>query len=304
MYDLIIIGAGPAGSTAAVYAARKKLNVLILTREVGGQALWSADVENYLGFKIVTGQQLVEKFRDHLKDYDLKLKEGVTVTKIKKEDNKFIVETKDTKYESKSVLIASGKIPKRLNIPGEAKFLAKGLAYCATCDAPLFADMDVAVIGGGNSALDATLQLIEIAKKVYLITKNDKLYGDEILIDKVLSSDKLELLTNTQTEEVLGDMFVNKIKVRDTKKEKSKVIDVSGIFIEIGSRPSTSFCKDLIELNELNEIIINCEAKTSIPGIFAAGDVTNVPDKQIIIAAGEGSKAALASYRYLSKLKD
>lgn len=303
MYELIIIGAGPAGLTAAIYAARKRVNTLVLTKEVGGQALWSSEVENYLGFKIVTGEHLVSKFRSHLEGYDVLLKEGVIVTNIEKKDNIFIVHTKNEVYESRAVIISSGKVPKRLNITGETTFLGHGLAYCATCDAPLFSDMNVAVIGGGNSALDAALQLTKIAKKIYLITVNDDIYGEEVVKEKVLSANNLELLTFTQTDEVLGDQFITQLKVTNIKTNESRFLDVSGVFIEIGSIPSTSFCKDLVKLNDRNEIIVNCETKTNVSGLFAAGDVSNVPDKQIIIAAGEGSKAALSAYRYLTNQK-
>ncbi len=191
-----------------------------------------------------------------------------------------------------------------LNIPGEKKFKNKGITYCATCDAPLFAGKDVAVIGGGNSALDAAIQLINIAKKVYLININDSFQGDEIRLEKVRNSDKVEILNSTETKEIIGHEFVKKIKV--VKDSEEKILDVEGVFIEIGSTPSLIPVKapdSELELNQYKEIVVNEHCETNIPGLFAAGDVTNIPEKQIIVAAGHGCIASLSAFGYLSKTK-
>ncbi|MFQ5717372.1 MAG: NAD(P)/FAD-dependent oxidoreductase [Nitrospinales bacterium] len=302
-HDVIIIGTGPAGMTAAVYCARKKLETLIIGQQLGGQAALSGAMENYLGFHLITGAQLIEKFHEHLEDFkEVTHRHGVEVTDIKKHKSGFRVTTKDGQHHfGKTVIVASGKIPRKLNVPGEDKYKNLGVTYCATCDAPLFPKKDVAVIGGGNSALDATLQLIKIAKKIYLINITEALGGDAVMREKVEKSKKVEILNNTKTLEILGDKFVTGIKVETEGQEKT--LPVSGVFIEIGSIPSVGFIKDLVELNERNEIVIDRRNMTSVPGIFAAGDVTDVLEKQVIVAAGEGAKAAIHASEYLEKQK-
>jgi alkyl hydroperoxide reductase subunit F len=314
MYDLIIIGGGPAGMTAAIYAARKKLNTLVLTENLGGQTLWSSEVDNYLGFQLVSGAELVSKFRAHIKRldeenalFDLEVKEGIKVKKVRKiSGEEFEVETlTGEKHKARGLIVASGKIPRKLGVPGEDKFLGRGLTYCATCDAPLFRGKDVAVIGGGNSALDAVIQLIKIANKIYLININPKLGGDEIMREKVLEAkDKVEILNAHETLEIKGEKVVTGLVVRNISNAEVRELSLQGVFVEIGSVPSTSFIKDMVKLNEWGEIIIDPATNaTSESGIFAAGDVTEVREKQIVIAAGEGAKAALAAYEHLVKLK-
>lgn len=303
MYDLIIIGAGPAGITAAVYAARKKLNTLVITKNIGGQAALSGEVGNYTGYQFISGPELSKKFEEHLKSFNIDLQEGVETLSIEKTDN-FKIKTEKKEFESKTVIIATGRTPRMLNIPGEREFKNKGITYCATCDAPLFAGKDVAVIGGGNSALDAAIQLIKIAKKVYLININNSFQGDEIRLEKVRNSDKVEILNNTKTKEIIGNSFVKKIKV--VKDSEEKILDVEGVFIEIGSTPSLMPVKASdgeLELNQYKEIVVNKHCETNIPGLFAAGDVTNIPEKQIIVAAGHGCIASLSAFEYLSKLR-
>lgn len=298
MHDLIIIGAGPAGITAGVYAARKKMKVLVISKDIGGQAAWSGDIENYTGYQFISGPELAAKFEEHMRKYDIELKENEGGIDLKKEGEIITVTTDKGKYEARTTIIASGKRTRELNVPGENEFKNKGLTYCATCDAPLFSGRDVAVIGGGNSALDATLQLMHIAKHIYLINITPALGGDAIMREKVQESEMVTVLNNAHVSAIIGDKMVNAIKVKKEGKEES--LNVGGIFVEIGLIPNSEFAKD-IEKNQLGEIIVNNRNETNIPGVFAAGDVTDVPEKQIIIAAGEGSKACLSAFRYLSE---
>ncbi|MDD3088118.1 MAG: FAD-dependent oxidoreductase [Candidatus Omnitrophica bacterium] len=298
LYDLIIIGAGPAGITAAVYAARKKMDFLVLTGDIGGQAAWSGDIENYTGYQFISGPELAQKFEEHMRKYDVPVKEKEEVIEIRKLEKDILVKTLRGEYQSKTVIIASGKRSKELGVPGEKEFKNKGLTYCATCDGPLFAGKDVAIIGGGNSALDAALQLIKIARKVYIINNTLNLGGDLIMRQKVESAENTVIKNNSQVSAVLGDKLVEKIRVVSQGREEE--ISVQGIFVEVGLIPNSGFIKD-VEKNSHGEIKINSYNETSIPGIFAAGDVTDVPQKQIIIAAGEGSKASLGAFNYLSR---
>jgi NADH-dependent peroxiredoxin subunit F len=300
--DLIILGAGPAGLTAGVYAARKQLDTLIISENIGGQTLWSSDIENYLGFTYITGAELVDKFEDHLRRFSLR-QEFTRATKLCKINNGFRVETEDLReFEARSVIIATGKSPRMLSVPGERDFRGRGVTYCSTCDAPLFAGMEVAVIGGGNSGLDAAVQLTRITPKVYIVERMERLRADEILQQKVREAHNVEILLETVPVQISGDVTVSAITVQHLPTGEQRTLPVRGIFVEIGLVPNTDFLGDLLELNEWGEIPINCATETKIPGLFAAGDVTNVPEKQIIIAAGEGSKAALRAYSYLIRL--
>jgi alkyl hydroperoxide reductase subunit F len=296
MYDLVIVGAGPAGITAAVYAARKKISCLIITKDIGGQAAWSGDIENYTGYQFISGPELTAKFEEHLRKYNIELKENEEVIELKKIDNKVLIKTNKGNYEARTTIIASGKRSKQLNVLGEEKFKNKGLTYCATCDGPLFSDKVVAVIGGGNSALDAALQLIRIAKQVYLINITSKLGGDAVMQEKLIKANNVSVLNGTQVTEVLGGKMVSGIKIN--KEGKQDTLPVQGVFVEIGLIPNSEFAKD-VGKNQTGEIKIDCRNQTNSPGIFAAGDVTDVPEKQIIIAAGEGSKACLSAFRFL-----
>lgn len=301
MYDLIIIGAGPAGITSAIYAARKKLNFLVITKDIGGQAGISADIENYTGYQYITGPDLVKKFKDHMDEFKMEVKEGEEVVGVEKINGTFRVKTDTETYESKTLIIATGAKPRTLNVPGEGKFKNRGVTYCATCDAPLFANMDVAVIGGGNSALDATLQLIKIANRIYLININPSFRGDEVMIEKVEKSDKVVTLYNAKTLEILGDKMVTGIRLE--KDGEQKILNVQGIFVEIGYVANSDLVANLVELNKRGEVVVDEHCKTNLPGIFSVGDVSSAPYKQIVVAAGDGAKAALSAYEYLSRLR-
>lgn len=298
MKDLVIVGAGPAGITAAVYAARKKMDFAVLTNDIGGQAAWSGDIENYTGYQFISGPDLAIKFKEHLEKFEFDLQEGVGVRKIEREGESFSILT--SKFEplmTKTVIIASGKRPRKLDVPGEDEYKNRGVTYCATCDGPIFSNKIVAVIGGGNSALDAALQMIRLASKVYLINLTDKLTGDPVMQEKLAAAKNMEILNNTKISEIYGSKFAEGIKI-DTLGE-NRDIKLQGIFVEIGLIPNSDLI-DFVAKNQLGEIIVSCANETNIPGVFAAGDVTNVPEKQIIVAAGEGAKAALTAFRYLS----
>jgi NADH-dependent peroxiredoxin subunit F len=298
IYDLIIIGAGPAGITASVYAARKRLDFLVISLDIGGQAAWSSDIQNYTGYQFISGPELAQKFEEHMRKYDTVLKENEEVVELKKSGEIILVKTNKADYEARSVIIASGKKSKELGVVGEKEFKNRGLSYCATCDGPLFTGKSVAVIGGGNSAMDAVLQLVKIAKQVYVINSTDQLGGDLIMRQKVSEAPNVTILNNSNVTAVLGDKFVSAIKVTSSSVQKD--LAVQGVFVEIGLIPNSGFVKDAAK-NARNEIKIDSSNQTNIPGIFAAGDVTDVLEKQIIIAAGEGSKAALSVFRYLAQ---
>jgi alkyl hydroperoxide reductase subunit F len=300
LYELIIVGAGPAGITAAVYAARKKMEILVITKDIGGQASWSGDIQNYTGYQFVTGPELAIKFEEHMRKFDFEIKENEEVREIVSKDHIISIKTNKGNYRSKTVIVASGKRSRELGVPGEQVYKNKGLTYCATCDGPLFTGKDVAVIGGGNSALDAALQLVKIANRIYIIDRSEYLNGDEIMQEKLRADKKVIIFNNSQVKEVSGDTFVKNIRIEKNKKEQ--LLNVQGIFVEIGLIPNSDFAIDL-EKNVRKEIKVNQRNETNIPGIFAAGDVTNVPEKQIIIAAGEGAKAVLSAFRYLNTRK-
>jgi alkyl hydroperoxide reductase subunit F len=300
MYDLIIIGAGPAGITAGVYAARKRMSVLVVSRDIGGQAAISGDVENYTGYQFITGPELAQKFEEHIRKFDIILKENETIEEIKKAGDKILVKTDKASYETRTAIIASGKRLRQLNMPGEKEFRNKGVSYCATCDAPLFSGKNVAIIGGGNSALDAALQLIKIARHVYIINITANIGGDAIMLEKINECSIVTVMNNTQVISVFGEKMVTGIQVKTEGNLQN--LAVEGVFIEIGLMPNSEFVSS-VEKNKFGEIKVDGSNQTNIPGIFAAGDVTDVPEKQIIIAAGEGAKAALGTFKYLSQHK-
>lgn len=298
--DLIIVGAGPASITAGVYAARKRMHFQMITADIGGQASLSWDIENYLGYQFITGQELVEKFKEHLQKFDVEVRENEKATLVEKSGDTVKIETEKGNYNAKTVVLASGRRPRKLGVQGEDELKNKGITYCATCDAPLFAGMDVAVIGGGNAGLDATLQLLKIAEKIYLIEERPALTADRVMIEKAKESGKVVLYTDTRVKRIYGEHLVQGIEIE--KGDKAEDLPVSGIFIEIGSTPASDFAMG-VKKNAGGEIIVNCGCETDIPGIFAAGDVTNVPAKQIIVACGEGAKATLSAFDYVNRME-
>jgi alkyl hydroperoxide reductase subunit F len=297
-YDVMIVGGGPAGLTAAVYAARKMLNVILLTQNVGGQALLSLDVENYMGFQFVSGQELMDRFESQVEQYRVQ-KALTEVSHIAKDGDEFVALTVDgAKYRGRTVIIATGKKSRTLNAKGVDRLVGRGVSYCATCDAPLFADLDVAVLGGGNSAITAAYELKSIAHKVYLINRSPW-KADEVYLKKISDAPNVERLLGYELVEVIGDDALTAAVFRSLSDGSLVKLSVAGIFIEIGLIPNSGIVKDLVLLNKLEEIVVSCDCSTSLPGMFAAGDVTTVPEKQIIVAAGEGAKAAISAYKYL-----
>ncbi len=302
MYELIIIGAGPAGLAAAVYAARKKLNILLLSEDLGGQPNQTAGIENYLGYQFIEGPELVQKFREQVEQFPIDEKIGDGAVSISRLDGGFEVRTKKGEtYQARAAIIATGKRPRPLNVPGEERLRGKGVTYCAICDGPLFEGMKVVVIGGGNSALEAADDMVKIGEHVYLVSLTP-LTGDQVLIDRVKGAANLTIFTGHETLEIMGDNFVSGIKIRDLKSGEVRSLGVGGVFIEIGLIPNSEVAKGLASLNRLGEIEVNCACETGVPGLYAAGDVTTVPEKQIVVAAGEGAKAALQAHRYLQRL--
>jgi len=304
MYELIIVGGGPAGMTAAVYAARKKLNTLLISYDIGGQGLTTWLVENYRGYQFIEGRELMQKFEEQVKQFptDVKVEVGKRAGKLSRVDGGFEVRADSGEtYQAKVVILATGKRPRQLNVAGEEKLRGKGVTYCAICDGPLFAGENVAVIGGGNSALEAADDMVKIAERVYLVSPTP-LTGDQILVDKVKNAGNLTIFLEHEVLEIKGESRVEAIRIRDLKSKQEKELDVGGIFIEIGLIPNSDLVKELVTLNRLGEIEVNCGNETGVPGFFAAGDVTSVPDKQIVVAAGEGAKAALQAHRYLQRL--
>jgi alkyl hydroperoxide reductase subunit F len=308
LYDVIIIGAGPSGLSAAIYAIRKSLKTLVISKDIGGQAALSNDIENYLGFSLVKGTELTAKFREHMDHFkdSLTLEEGVEVTQIQRQSlgdqPGFTVQTGDGKsHLGRTILIASGRTPRMLNVPGEREFLGKGVANCATCDAPFYKDKEVAIVGGGNSALDAALPLLKVAKKVTIINLTEKLTGDQVMLNQVEKSDCVTIYNNATTTKILGDSKVTGIEFKDSRTQETKTLEVMGVFIEVGWVPNAPFDK-LTEKDSRGQIKVDAELRTSVHGIWAAGDINDQWGEQIIIASGEGAKAALSINTYLSKL--
>jgi len=305
VYDLIIIGADSAGLTAGIYAGRKKMNTLTLTKKIGGQSLLTDNIENYPGFLRVSGVGLVSNMKKQVEKYGIPIKENEEVVEILKKDDKFLVKTSKEEHETSTVIIATGQHWKELKVPGEKEFIGRGVSTCAICDAPFYDGKEVAIVGGGNSAFDSAYDLLKYANKIYIVHHSEKFKGDKIMHEKLLQSGKVEFLTLAETKEIKGDKFVESLVYEDLSASgglasNKKELKVSGVFINIGQIPNSSFTENFLKLNEYKEIITDKHGVTSVPGVFAAGDVTDVKYKQNIIAAAAGAKAALSAYGYLS----
>ncbi len=313
VYDSIIIGGAAASLTAAIYAARRAMKTLVIAKSIGGQAAMTDVIENYPGFLKVGGIPLMNKMLKQA------IKSGAEV--IFEEVNGIdeipnanagkpmftIKTTSGNKYKSKSVILSYGKTPRTLDVPGEGEFGAKGVSYCATCDAPLFKGKTTVVVGGGNSALEAAEYLSKICPKVYLIHRRDAFRGFEYLVEEVKKRKNIEILYNSVVKEIKGENTVHSIVVENVSNNKTSELEVSGVFVEIGSVTKTEFIKHLVKLDQMGQVITSNNAETYYPdsdkvrpGLFAAGDITQTPFKQIVVSAGEGCKAALQAYNYLA----
>lgn len=302
-FDVVIVGAGAAGLTAAIYTSRRALKTLIISKDVGGQAALTTEIENYPGVGLVDGFDLMNRFLADAKKFGAMTK-SEEAKKIEKDiNNDFIITTNSNQYRAAAVILAFGLTPRDLGVPGEEELKGKGVSYCATCDGPLFKEKIVAVIGGGNSALDAAEYISRIAKKVYLIHRRDKFRGDEILVDRVKKISNIEILYNTNIASIKGTNKVEAIELIDVNNQTIKDLSVDGLFVEIGHVAKTEWVGDLVEFDEHKQIKTNKNCETKTPGLFAAGDVTDINYKQIIISGGEGAKAALQAYRYLQQTK-
>jgi len=303
VYDVIIVGGGPAGLAAAVYAARKNLKTLLIAADIGGQVNLTLRVENYLGYQLIEGAELISKFQEQVKQYPIDQKVGYKVTRVDRTGDDLEVTADDgERYRARSVVFAAGKHSRPLNVPGEAELVGRGVSYCEICDGPLFAGQRVAVIGGGNSALEAVLDMVKIAEHVSLISRTG-LTCDPILVEKTKGFANLTVYLQHVTERIEGTKLVEAIVIRDLTTGEIKRLPVAGVFVEIGLVPNSDAVKHLLSLNEIGEVPVNCSSETAVPGLYAAGDVTTVPEKQILVAAGEGVKAILQAHRYLQRLR-
>lgn len=300
--DVVVIGGGPAGVSSAIYAARKGLNVSIVSEKFGGQLTETVGIENFISNPYTTGKELTSNLFNHAKEYDIILKEHVQVEKIGGEDIKSITLSSGEKMESRSVIIATGAKWRNLNIPGEKEYLGKGVAYCPHCDGPFFKGKDVVVVGAGNSGLEAALDLSNIAKTVTVLEFLPFSKADKILRDKARDTKNIEIILNVETQKILGDnKKVTGIRYIDKSTQDVYTSNVSAIFIQIGLIPNSHFVKNLLDLNKYGEIITNDRCETSVKGIFAGGDVSSIPHKQIIVSMGHGATAALSASEYLIK---
>ena len=303
MYDLIIIGGGPAGISAGIYAARKKINTLLITKDFIGQTGKAFFVENYPGLEGISGTELMGKFKKHLKKFQVEIKENEAVKKIRKVKNEFIVQTEKKKnYVSKAVILASGRDPRPLEVSGEKELIGRGISYCPTCDMPFFKQKSIAVIGGGNAGFNTALEAVKYGREIYILESSQKVIADEILQERAKDTRKIKVILNVEVKKILGENEVQGLVYQDRISQKEKTLDVQGIFIMIGEIPATDYIKGLVDFNEKDEIIVDHKnLKTKTEGLFACGDVTDVLWNQIVIAAGEGAKAALSAYDYLSR---
>ncbi len=308
MYDLIIIGGSVAATAAGIYAARRNLNFKIVTKDFGGEVITSGEIGNWPGIIKTDGIALAQQFKEHLKSYNIEPEEGIEVEEITVQpDGTFAISAKDLNGKAisvsgRSVIVATGVHPKELIIPGEREFRGKGVTYCTVCDGPLFAGKITAVIGGGNSALEAGLMLADIAEKVYIINKNPIFKGDAILLDNLKTKRNVEIIYNAKAKEVVGNEFVTGLKYDDGAGNENE-LKVDGIFVHIGVAPNSALVPPETEKNSFGEVVISKNCETNIPGLYAAGDLTDTPFKQIVIAAGQGAVAALSVVNYLNKLK-
>jgi NADH-dependent peroxiredoxin subunit F len=300
MYDVVIVGAGPAGLTAAVYCARKLLRTVIISENIGGQATWSWSIENYMGFRVITGEELIRKFEEQVRELHISL-ELDSVQAVTRDGEAFLVRTvSENTYRCRAVVLAPGKQPRTLGLEGEDRLMGRGVSVCSTCDGPLYRDKPIAVVGGGNAAIQTAIEMRKIASSVALIVRST-LKCDEIYVDRAKGMG-VDIYLHHEVAALHGERNLTGVTIRNRQTGEETYLGVEGLFLEIGLVPNTEFLGDLVALNEQREIAVDENSRTSIDGIYAAGDATSVKHKQIIIAAGEGAKAALEAHEYLLRL--
>ena len=304
IYDVIIVGAGPAGYTAALYCLRKGILTGIIAKELGGKVTSTTMIENYTGIHSISGNDFAENIKKQIMHFPVNIESSATVSNIEEGALKTIHLSDGRTIQTKTVIIATGTYNKRLGIAGENEFLGKGVSYCSICDALFYKNKNTVIVGGGNSAVDAAIDLSRIANQVTLVHYKNKLKADQVIVDKMLASPNVNVLYDHRVTEIKGNHKVGQVVITDLKTNAEHELKTDGVFIEIGLKANSDFLSGLVEMNNNGEIIVDAYCKTSKQGIFAAGDITNVPFKQIVIAAGEGAKAALSACEYLSKLNN
>lgn len=297
-YDVIIIGGAAAGLTAALYASRKALKTLVIAKALGGQAAMTPSIENYPGIKQIGGIELMNNFLEHAQEHGAELKYE-TATSIDHDDEGFTVTTNAATYESPTVILAYGMTPRNLDVPGEKEFQGRGVTYCATCDGPIFKNRKTAVVGGTQDALESALYLASLNSDVTLIHAKDGYPAWQKLFDQVKTNEKVTVMLKTEVTSVQGEKTVTGIAVKNPEGEQT--IPVDGVFVENGHKIDSSWCKDLVDTNPRGMIRVDRDQATSTPGLFAAGDVTNQRDKQVVVSAAAGAVAALSAYKYLQE---
>ncbi len=300
LFDVAVIGGGPAGVSSAIYSARKGLKTILITEKIGGQVTETLGIENFISINKTEGAILSNNMEKHLNDYDIKILEHRKVTKIEKKDN-FNILMKNETLTAKKIIIATGAKWRKLKVEGEEQFLGRGVHFCPHCDGPFYKDKNVVVVGGGNSGVEAALDLSGIAKKVTVVEFLDKFKADQVLIDKMKNTKNIEYYLNSSVLKIEGNDKVNKITIKNRTDESLIDLTTDAVFIQIGLSPNTEFLKDFINLNKFGEIVVDEKNRTSVEGIYACGDVTNIPYKQIIMAMGDGAKASLAMFEDLLK---
>ena len=299
-YDVVIIGAGAAGMTAAIYTCRKGLSTLVISKDIGGQTTQTNHIENYPGVDAMPGLALMDKFKETAEKFGAKFEMGNVSRVDKSKDGTFTVMLEEGKRTCRALVLAFGRESRRLGIPGEQQFWGRGVATCVTCDAPLYRNKTAAVVGGGNAALEGALELAPVAKAVYLIHRRDEFRADEITVNKVKEDKRITLLLGKVPVEIKGDKSIKSVMVQDVATRQVAELPLDGLFYEIGHVVDSSAVKDLVKLNEQGEILVDENGRTSCPGVFAAGDVTPVKYKQTVISAGQGAIAALEAHAYLT----
>jgi NADH-dependent peroxiredoxin subunit F len=305
LYDQLILGGGPAALTAAIYSARKMIRLALITSDFGGQVNDTSEIENYTGFQTISGQELTGKFTEHVKHFQIPVALGEKITEVDKKTNLFEIQVESGKvFHAKTVIVATGKRKKQLEVPGEKELSGRGVSYCSICDAPFFKGKNVIVAGGGNSAFTAVIDLMKVATEITLINYAKGFQADPVLVKAAKKENRVHLLDFHRIIKIEGDKKVTGVQIRDREKSIDTRIVTEGVFVEIGMLPNTGPLKRLAKLNDADELVVDGSCRTSVEGLFGAGDVTIVPYNQIVISAGEGAKAALTAYDYLIRNAD